>query len=722
MNFRIPDKYRSISGSCIYIFLLVSIVVVYGQAFRFTFVSLDDYMYVRDNFHISGGITPGSMKWAFTAFYAGNWHPATWISHMLDVQFFGMDPGAHHAVNVFLHLANTLLLFFCLKKMTGDLWKSALVAFLFGLHPLHVESVAWISERKDVLSTFFLILTLFFYTWYIEHRSAGRYALVATCFILGLMAKPMLVTLPFVLLLLDIWPLKRFELSSVFSPAKVEEQTEKKPAPRKNKKKSAKPSLSSLAHPDKAQPAENPIRLILEKIPLLILAGAASVFTVMAQKGSGAMSNLEIIPLYVRIENAIISYCMYLGKMLWPYRLAAFYPFPRMISHPLFMLSAAVLIAVTFLVILNMKKAPYSLVGWFWYLGTLVPVIGIIQVGSQSMADRYTYVPLIGIFIMIAWGIPQLLEKWRPGRYVIPAVCAVIIPLFIWTSWMQTGYWRDNITLFSHAIHATENNYVAHNSLGVALCEKGDFDAGIDHYIESLRIYPEHVQARNNLGAALIQKGKYEASIGHFKKAIQIEPSFVNAYYNLGIALYSLGRIDEAIQRFEETLSLDPQNSGAVQRVQIARETQGKLAAAINQLDEAYKNDPRNYLVQCRLAELYRSKGNAKEAIRLYENALTINPDIKQILPALSALYNETGDYNKALIYLQKMLKFTPDNPDVYYNLACVYSKQGKDADAVKCLTAAIKKGYRDRLLLKADPDLESMWNTGFYRQIFPED
>jgi tetratricopeptide (TPR) repeat protein len=697
MQDKITHKARYYSDIFIYAFLCVSILSVYWQVLTFDFISFDDYMYVRDNPIVRQGITFEGIKWAFATMYAGNWHPLTWLSHMMDIEIFGLNPGMYHVMNVFIHMASTLLLFYCLRRMTGSIWKSAVVAFIFGLHPLHVESVAWISERKDVLSTFFWILTMLCYKRYIERRSAASYIAVAVCYLLGLMAKPMLVTLPFVLLLLDFWPLKRPGLI-------VSDEV----------------GVSTAKDMKQGIRWSGMLKLIREKIPLLLIAGVASVTTIFAQKGSGAISNLEIIPLHIRLQNAIISYLIYMEKMVWPSHLAVFYPFPKMIALPMVIISAATLIALTLLFVVNISRFPYLIVGWLWYLGTLLPVIGIIQVGSQAMADRYTYVPLIGISIMIAWGLPQLIDQWRSGRYVLSGILCLIVPLLMWSTWHHTGYWKDNVTLFSHAIDVTKDNYLAHNSLGVALCNRGEFDAGINHYIEALRIYPEHIQALNNLGAALVKEREYGKSIEHFKKAIQLDPYFVNAHYNLGVALYSLGKVDEAIKEYQEVLQLNPQHSGAFQNIQIALAKQRKISDAIIQLNDALKTEPRNYMIHCRLAELYQSKGETKEAIGHYENALSINPGTDGVLHALAVLYGENGEYGKALLTLQKMVKLNPNDSDVYYNIACIYSKQGRVDNALKWLSEAVKKGFNNQMLLKTDPDLENIRATKFYKQIIP--
>lgn len=688
MKYRVTHKIEFPVEIFIYAFLFISILSIYWQVRTFDFISFDDYMYVRDNPHVRQGITLENIRWAFTSVYAGNWHPLTWLSHMTDVEIFGLNAGMHHLTNVIFHIVNTLMLFYCLRRMTGNVWNSAAVAMLFGLHPLHVESVAWIAERKDVLSAFFWMLTILFYTRYVEHRSAGRYLIIVICYIFGLMTKPMLVTLPFVLLLLDIWPLKRPEL------------------------------ITTAEHMQPHEWWSGLLALIHEKVPLFFLAGAAIIVTILAQKNVGSISNLESIPLYIRVENATISYMAYLVKMIWPIHLALFYPYPRMVNLYKVITACVLLIGITWMVVLNISRFPFLFVGWFWYLGTLAPVIGIIQVGSQSMADRYTYVPLIGIFILIVWGLSKLLGQLRSARYILAGIYCAIVPVIMWFTWLQTGYWASNISVFSHAVDVTNDNYLAHNSLGVALCEHGEFDAGIKHYMEALRVYPEHVQAHNNLGAALVEEGKYKDSIGHFRKALQIDPGFVSAHYNLGIAYYAIGKLDEAIKQYQEVLRLVPQYPEASLKMATAITKQRKINDAIARLNDALKINPQDYTILCKVAELYNDEGNTKEAINHYESALSVNPGLTRILQVLVILYAENGEYDKSLLLLHRMAKLNPDDPDVYYNIACIYSRQGRVDSAVMWLSEAIKKGFKNKNILRTDPDLVNVRETEFYKKL----
>ena len=714
------------------LFIVISIFAVYRQVQGFSLISFDDYMYVRDNTHVVQGLSLGNIKWALTSMYAANWHPLTWISHMTDVALFGLKPGMHHITNVIFHIANTLLLFYCLRRMTDEVWKSAVVAALFALHPLHVESVAWVSERKDVLSTFFWMITMISYTWYVERRTVGRYLIVAICYALGLMSKPMLVTLPVVLLLLDFWPLRREELGS---------HGNLMPSP-----------LSSPPGRGRGRRGVGARWLIFEKIPLFLLAGAASILTVLAQKGSGAVSNLDLIPLYIRLENASISYIAYLGKIIWPFHLSVFYPYPKMFSPLLVVGSLILLVLVTLLLFIFIKRFPYLLVGWLWYLGTLVPVIGIVQVGSQTMADRYTYIPLIGIFIIIAWGLTEFLDQWRSGRHILIGIFCAIVPVLIWVTWLQIGYWKNNVTLFSHAIEVTKDNYLAHNSLGAALFDIGEIDAAIYQYTEALKIKPKYMHAQNNLGAALAKQGRYMEAISHYRESLLINPNYAEAHYNLGIALAGVGKADEAVKEYKAAIQIDLQYASAYNNLGLALADKGnvneavinykialhikpnfvkarlnmvslltkqrKFDDAILELNNGLLIEPQSLILYSQLARLYDMKGEKDMAIAEYKKVLSIQPNSTQALNNLAILYSSEERYDLALSTLQRMIKLRPNDPEVYYNIACIYSKQGRLDESVHYLGQAIGAGFKDKNLLRTDPDLENIRGTESYKKL----
>jgi len=452
--------------------LIVLTVTIYFQVKDFSFINYDDQLYVTQNYRVRNGLTFENIKWAFTTFHASNYHPLTWLSHMLDVSMFGMDAGRHHAVNLFFHLANVIILFFVLRLMTGSVWRSGWVALLFGVHPLHVESVAWIAERKDVLSTFWGLLAVMGYYWYVRKPNLRRYVSVFVFSAFSLLSKPMLVTLPFLLLLLDFWPLNRLKLW----------QSE---------------------HHEAEQDKSNLMRLVLEKIPIMLLAVVASVLTLLAQKNS-MPTNTSTLTFDLRAMNALFSYMEYLRRMVWPSGLAVLYPVLHGVTPWKIIVSGGSLLLITYFVLLNLRARPYMAVGWFWYLGTLVPVIGLVQVGVQAMADRYTYIPLIGIFIAAVWSVAEFASRQRYARQIfIRLILAALIIPYTFIAWKQTAYWRDNITLFARTLAVTQNNYVAENNYGVSLAEVGRLDEAITHFKKALLIDPNNQEVRRNLDQAL---------------------------------------------------------------------------------------------------------------------------------------------------------------------------------------------------------------------------
>jgi tetratricopeptide (TPR) repeat protein len=527
-------------------------LVTYWSVTEHGFINYDDPEYVTANPHVQSGLTWSDFVWALTSSSASNWHPVTWLTHMIDVNLWGLNPAGHHLTNLLLHLINVLLLFLLLLRMTNALWPSAVAAALFAVHPLNVQSVAWIAERKNVLSTLFWLLTLISYCRYVQKPGKKRYLITAGFFILGLMSKPMLVTLPFVLLLMDYWPFRRF--------------------------------------------AADRMRVAMEKIPLLALAAASILVTVIAQHAGGAVASMEALPLGLRLENALISYVKYIYLMLWPMPLAIFYPHPRA-GLSLWPVAGAALflLGVTALVFWKGRQLPYLVLGWLWYLGTLVPVIGIVQVGDQAIADRYAYVPLIGLFIIFAWGAADWAAR-KPGRHrriTWAAIC--VVAALAMGARHQLTYWESSLSIFQRALALTENNYVAHHNAGVALFDMGQVDAAIDHfrtsiqisakaetqfslavaleqkgraseamshYQESLRINPNYFMAHVNLGSLLYRAGQVPEAIDHYLRANQIQPSAM-AYFNLGVIYQERGQWDEAIHAYREALKLNPNQAGA---------------------------------------------------------------------------------------------------------------------------------------------------------------
>jgi len=551
--------------------LAVSILAVYWQVKDHEFIDYDDNVYITDNPHVQSGLTSKSAGWAFTTTRAGNWHPLTWLSHMMDYRLFGLNPRGHHLTSVFLHIINSILLFLALRWATSTIWPSALVASLFAIHPLHVESVVWVAERKDVLSTFFWLLTILAYINYAKRPKRRTYLLVLLLFTLGLAAKPMLVTLPFVLLLLDYWPLNRFLLGRDYGSAK-------------NK------SARSLDASTQKLP---PSRLIAEKLPMFMLSGIFSVIALWAQEKAGAMSGLEIVPFKWRIANALVSYVSYMGKMIWPRGLAVFYPHPQD-SLPIWqvVLAGLFLLILSTAVVSLAARYKYGLVGWLWYLGTLVPVIGLVQVGEQAMADRYTYVPLIGLYIIIAWGLADLgKESHRRLTLLIVSVTSVLMVLALF-SWQQARLWRNSIGLFEHTIKVTTNNYVAHYTLGNALALQGNLVGAMAQYKEALRIRPDHAEVHNNLGNALVLQGNLARAVEHYKESLRIVSSQGKTHRNLGVALDRLGKHEEAIRHYKEALRINPRDAQSHNNIGVTLAEQGKLEEAIVHFSEAVRINP----------------------------------------------------------------------------------------------------------------------------------
>lgn len=612
--------------------LLIALVTiaVFWQVQAHEFINLDDEQYITQNPHMRSGFTAAGLTWAFTTTHASNWHPLTWLSHLLDVRLFGMDPAGHHLVSLLLHAANTLLLFFVLNRMTQALWQSAAVAFLFALHPLHVESVAWAAERKDVLSTFFLMLTLWAYARYAQSPRPSAMVPVAAFFSLGLLSKPMLVTLPFVLLLLDYWPLNRWTVPEGKTvPARsLVVQSDGKKKGREKKHPGETKAVLPIASPP--SPSDVIRALVAEKVPLFALAALSSIVTFLAQQKGGAVSSLEQIPLVKRLANALISYAAYISKTLLPQGLAVFYPYPSDIVWWKVAAAAALLAALTLLALRFRKRCPYLLVGWLWYLGTLVPVIGIVQVGTQAMADRYTYVPLIGLFIAAAWGAGDLAGGLRQGRKILAVVTAAAFAGLATVTWNQLSHWRSSTTLFEHALRVTENNSVAHLNLGVALNRAGNSKEAAAHYHEALRINPDSSSGHYNLANYYSSIGMKDEAKLQYIEAIRDNPRYANAYNNLGIVLASQRRTDEAIPYYRKAVEIEPANAGMRFNYGIALAITNNLPGAVEQLRAALEIRPNypeahNYLGMALLMQ-----GERGEAIRHFRQALWLKPDFTQ--------------------------------------------------------------------------------------------
>ena len=651
-----PRKGLRVGVLCL---LALATAIAFLGVLRADFILLDDPVYVVHNEHVRAGLTLEGILWAFRTGEGGNWHPLTWISHMLDVQLFGLRAAGHHASSLALHVASSLLLLAALDRLTRRFWPSALVAALFALHPLHVESVAWISERKDVLSTFFAMLVLLAYARYAEQPGRARLAAVAVLLALGLMSKPMLVTLPFALLLVDVWPLRRTERESF-------------------------PSL------------------VREKIPLFLLVAAASLTAYLAQATSGAVAPGDALPLAVRASNALVSYGRYLAKTFWPVGLAAYYPHPKAVQLGLALASGAVLAAVTWVAVRERRRRPHLLVGWLWFLGTLVPVIGIVQVGAQAMADRYTYVPLIGVFLALAWSAP------RPARWIAVPVLASLAVL----THRQVARWKDTRTLFEHTLAVTGDNAIAEKCLGDACVADGDLDAAIVHLSRAVEIAPMLGDARNNLGAALGAKGRFEEAIVQYRAELAARPRAAATYYNLGTALVSLGRVDEGIAAYEEALRIDPAMSDADAQLGVALGTQGRFVEAERHFRAELGRAPGSAELHYNLGFALVNQNRIDDGIAEYEEALRIDPGHFRANSKLGIALGSKGELDEALAHLQKASEASPGDAETRRWIALTLTLQARVEDAIA----------EYRKLLEADPkDLGAMNHIAWIRATHPD-
>ena len=550
------------------------------------FINYDDDVYVTENRHVQAGLTVPSIQWAFTNVDASNWHPLTWLSLQLDYQLFGLAPWGYHLTNLLLHVANGLLLFIVLRRMTGATWRSGLVAVLFTLHPLHVESVAWVAERKDVLSTLFWMLTLWAYVYYTERPKLARYLVVVAAFALGLLAKPMLVTLPCVLLLLDFWPLQRLRSGQA-----------------------------------------TPGRLIWEKVPLFVLAAASCAVTWYAQQHAGAVAALDKLPLKLRLANAVLAYVGYIGKTFWPRDLAIFYPHPLTMGPAWRLVLAAVfLLTVTGLALATSRRRPFVAVGWLWYLGTLVPVIGAVQVGQQAMADRYTYIPLIGLFLLVAWGLPSLLARWQLPASLLALPAVMVVAACTVCTAMQVAVWHDSIALWEHSCKVTPESATARNNLGLALLQEGKFEEAEQNFRRALRINPAYYLSLNNLGLALAAQGKVGEALRWYAEAIRINPHFYHVHNNLGLVLESQGKLPEAVEQYTQAIGMEPGAANVHDNLGNALLKLSRTEEAIVHYREAVALWPDHVCYRYDLACALQEQGLGEVAAAEYQQALRLYP------------------------------------------------------------------------------------------------
>jgi len=717
----------------IYLFLTVTTLAAFLPVGNHEFVNFDDDDYITENRPIQNGLTIQGLYWAFTTGHSANWHPVTWISHMMDIQIFGLNPGWHHLTNLLFHLANVLLLFFVLHRMTKARLQSAFVAALFALHPLHVESVAWVSERKDVLSTFFWMLTLVAYAYYSERPRLRSYLAIVAFFALGLMAKPMLVTLPFVLLLLDYWPLERFAPKKRAQPIPAEVNSPVSTGRKKEKRQKHAPSITL----EMQKPAGNRLQwalirpLVLEKIPLFVLTALSCAATCIAQRTAGAVAPLEIYTPAIRIANAFVSYLVYIAKTIWPDNLAVLYPHPGI--WPLWqVLGAALFLAgVTFAVIRTAKQSPFLPVGWLWFTGTLVPVIGIVQVGGQAMADRYTYIPSIGLFVMAAWGIPQIFKKWRYGKEVLASASVLCLLFLFFLTWRQVGYWHDSMTLFDHALGVTKDNFFIYNNRGMTYYEHGDYKRAIEDFDRAVQSNPGFATAYNNRGNARNNLGDYARAIEDFDRAIQIDPlyaqafgnrgnaynatgnytrgiqdiaraieidpEYAKAYNNLGAAFARTGNREKALDSFNRALEINPYYADAHYNRGFLYQTLGEYRKAIDDYDSAIKNHTGHVVeVLCGRGVAYERLGDRGRAIEDYSGAIEINPRYANAYLNRGVTYLELGDHLRAVKDFDRVLELNPAHAGAYYQRGKANALLGNQTQALEDMKTAARLGSED--------------------------
>lgn len=630
--------------------LVLLAIAPYLQTQNHEFIRFDDGVYVYENPQVQQGLSWHNVAWAFTTFSAGNWHPLTWLSHMLDCQIFGLRSGCHHLVSTLLHGTNSLLVFLVLRALTSSLWRSALVGALFAIHPLHVESVAWIAERKDLLSTLFGLLTIWAYTSYVQAPSPSRYVGVLCLFGLSLLSKPMLVTLPFVLLLLDFWPLDRFRLGQTGD-------ADRSGSPKR------RPKLTQL---------------FLEKVPLFTMSVTSSVVTWKAQHAAGAVASLELWPLSVRLANAAVAYVIYLTKALRPVALAIIYPFPDQISLAKTVPALAALVLVTILVLISIRQRPWLAVGWFWFLGTLVPVIGVVQVGAQSMADRYTYVPLIGVFIMTAWSLPPI--GFAGSNRQLTVLTVVVVTLLLITlsvaTFRQVRLWQNTVTLFESALKVTQNNYMAHHLLGGALRQKGDLAGARDQFEKALQIRPDYADSHHDLGTLLLQQRDFAKAETEFNLALKSKPQDPMIWNALGMAKAHQGQIDEAISLYRHSLSLNPDYVNAFSNLGAALLLQGKYDEAAEACERALELRPNHAETHAALAAALWNLGRADEAIFHNRKAIELNPNLIDARFNLGWALLKQGHNDAAITQLEYVLRLNPQHEGAQKALTAAKQEQ----------------------------------------------
>jgi protein O-mannosyl-transferase len=670
-------------------------IALFWPATRCDFVNYDDNGELTENIHVQHGLTWESMKWAFSSSLNGGWLPIQQLSHMALYPILGLNPWGYHLINVVLHGLNAALVFALLQQMTGARWRSVWVAALFAVHPLRVEAVAWVVEGKEVLCVFFGLLALMAYARYAQAQSlkseagtedaesamqksgtpdtqhasrftfhvsrlrshAGTfYFLSLFLYALGLMSKPTVVTWPFVMLLLDYWPLGRLEPSTLNS------------------------QLSTL------------LRLAREKIPFFVLAALESVITLMAQQREGGLVTNESLPLAARVGNALISYCRYLGKLFWPTDMAVMYPHPGYWPLGKVVLAGGVLLGLSVLVWVQRRRFPYLLVGWLWYCGTLAPMSQVLQTGSQAMADRWTYIPSLGVLIMVVWGVCELTRGWQHRALGWSLAGGAVLVFCLAVTRQQIGHWQNSETLWRHTLDVTENNYFAHYNLGVTLDAKGQSDEALRQFEETMRLRPYEADVRNSFGAALGKKGQSEEAIRQYQEAIRLKPDHALAHNNLGAALDQKGQSDEAIRQLQEAIRLKPDYAEAHNNLGAALDKKGQRDEAIRQYQAAVRLKPDYADAHNNLGAALDDQGQSDEAIRHYQVALRLKPDHAEAHNNLGIALGRKGQSDEAIRQFQEAVRLKPDYADSYNNLGIAFWQQRRTGEAIRQFQEALRR------------------------------
>lgn len=683
------DKYKSL---LVCILLAGGVLSVYWQVLGSEFVNLDDTIYVTENEHIKTGFSLENIKWCFSVGEVAYWHPFTWLSHMLDCELFALRAGLHHLMSLLIHIANSILVFLVLRRMTGALWQSAFVAAVFAVHPVNVDSVAWIAERKNVLSTLFWLLTMWAYIGYAEKGGARRYLITLGLFALGLLAKPMLITLPFAMLLLDYWPLGRFSFKVLAG-------------------KSVKSSGQSSQE-------QGGLRLIWEKTPFFAMAGISVVLSMVAMRRLGITASTELIPLKLRVTNALISYVAYIDKIVFPRKLAVFYPYPMQVAIWKSMGALLLLAGLSFVFLRALRKKAYYGVGWLWFVGTLVPVIGLVQAGLWPLiADRWAYVPMIGLLIVVAWGAGDIARKRRAPIKATVAIVGVYISVLMLCTYRQVGHWRNSHTLFTHALKVTKSNYIAHLNLGNALIKDGETVEAMTHYRSAVKIHPRYTDAHYNLGISLAVQGRHDEAVKSYLDALRLEEDYVEVRLRLAESLTRIGRLDEAIGHFEKllesragdvevlnnyalalvqkkrapeavelynrALAIDPDSFEVLNNLGSALAEQKQFDLAIEHLRRAASLNPEFVKTYYNLGGILMLAGRGDEAVECYEKALQIDPDDKAGHNALGLVLAEQKKYDQAEIHFKRAIQLDDEFGRAYYNLGMLYANTGRTDEAI---------------------------------------